>query len=200
MLGLFAALAILLVGAVVVQPRLQPHVFHGSVLQAGNPVDNFTLTAQTGQPVSLSDFRGKYVVLYFGYTSCPDICPLTLAQLSQAMRLLGKKAQDVQVIMVTVDPERDTPQRLASYLTAFSPAPTTGAPFLGLTGTVDQIRQIATPLGIVFEKHNVEGQAGYLMDHTASVLMLDPQGRLRLIWPVQTSGEFMADDLKYMMG
>ena len=121
MLGLFAALAILLVGAVVVQPRLQPHVFHGSVLQGGDPVDDFTLTAQTGQPVSLSDFRGKYVVLYFGYTSCPDICPLTLAQLSQAMRLLGNKAQDVQVIMVTVDPERDTPQRLASYLTAFSP-------------------------------------------------------------------------------
>jgi protein SCO1/2 len=95
--------------------------------------------------------------------------------------------------MVTVDPERDTPERLAAYVRAFDPS------FVGLTGTPAAIAAVAGPLGVYFARQEVEGAAGYLVDHTASVLLLDPQGRLRLIWPPNTSPELMAEDLSYLL-
>lgn len=193
-LALIAALAVILVGVFVIVPRLQPRVFHGMVLQASDPAPDFTLTAHTGAPGSLSDYRGKYVILYFGYTFCPDVCPLTLAELGRAMRLLPEeKAANIQMLMVTVDPARDTPERLAQYVPAFYPT------FIGLSGSEEEIANAATPLGIFYERHEVEGASGYLMDHTASVTLLDDQGRVRLIWPFETSAEFMAEDLDYFM-
>ncbi len=186
------AVFILLLTAFLASGCVKPYEFHGMVLQPSDPVD-FTLTAHTGEKVSLSDFRGKYVILYFGYTFCPDVCPLTLAELSQAMKILGDKAENVQVIMVTVDPERDTPERLANYVPSFHPS------FIGLTGSLDEIAKAATPLGIFYAKNEVEGASGYLMDHTASVTLLDPEGRVRLIWPFGTPPEDVAADLEYMM-
>lgn len=173
--------------------RLRPPVFHGQIMQAGDPVADFTLTAHTGERVRLSDWRGRWVALYFGYTFCPDVCPTTLAQLAQARRQLGAEAEKVQVIMVTVDPERDTPERLAAYVRAFDPT------FVGLTGAPAEIAAAASPLGVYFARQEVGGASGYLVDHTASVLLLDPQGRLRLIWPFNTSPEFMAEDLAYFL-
>ena len=183
---------ILLFTAFLASGCAKPYEFRGMVLQPSDPVD-FTLTAHTGEKVCLSDFRGKYVILYFGYTFCPDVCPLTLAELSQAMKILGDKAENVQVIMVTVDPERDTPERLANYVPSFHPS------FIGLTGSPDEIAKAATPLGIFYVKNEVEGASGYLMDHTASVTLLDPEGRVRLIWPFGTPPEDVAADLEYMM-
>jgi protein SCO1/2 len=173
--------------------RLRPPVFHGQIMQVGDPVADFTLTAHTGERVRLSDWRGRWVALYFGYTFCPDVCPTTLAQLAQMRRRLGAEAANVQVIMVTVDPERDTPERLAAYVRAFDPS------FVGLTGTPAEIAAVAAPLGVYVARQEVEGAAGYLVDHTASILLLDPQGRLRLIWPPNTSPEFMAEDLTYLL-
>lgn len=187
------ALALLALAAIIVLPRLRPHVFHGQVLQSQEPID-FTLTAHTGEPVSLSDFRGKHVLVYFGYTFCPDVCPTTLARINQTLTLLGDKAKDVQFVMVSVDPERDTPEKLAQYVTAFNPT------FLGLTGSEQEIMQAATPFGVYFAKQEVEGKSNYLVDHTATTMVMDPAGRMKLIWPPNTSSEFMAEDLEYMIG
>lgn len=180
-----------IIGVFVILPRVQPRVFHGMILQATAPAADFTLTAHTGEQVSLSDFRGKWVVLYFGYTFCPDVCPLTLADLARAMRLLdAKQADRVQVMMISVDPERDTPQRLAQYVPVFHPA------FLGLTGSEEALAAAATPFGIYYARQEVGGASGYLVDHTASVTVLDDQGRVRLIWPFGVSAEMMAEDLR----
>lgn len=187
------ALALLALAAIIVLPRLRPHVFHGQVLQSQEPID-FTLTAHTGEPVSLSDFRGKHVLVYFGYTFCPDVCPTTLARINQTLTLLGDKGKDVQFVMVSVDPERDTPEKLAQYVTAFNPT------FLGLTGSEQEIMQAATPFGVYFAKQEVEGKSNYLVDHTATTMVMDPAGRMKLIWPPNTSSEFMAEDLEYMIG
>src|SRR5262245_24147914 len=109
-------------------------VFHGIVSQSRPRAADFTLTAHTGKPVHLSDFQGKLVLLYFGYTFCPGICPTTLAEVTQAIQTLGPQdAEKIQVLMISVDPERDTPDRMAAYLTHFNAA------FLGLTGTPEGI-------------------------------------------------------------
>jgi protein SCO1/2 len=172
---------------------LRPYAYHGTLLDSPKPVADFTLAGPDGQPVKLSAYRGKTVVLYFGYTYCPDVCPTTLAELAQAMRTLGDRAEQVQGIMVTVDPERDTPEKLNKYVQAFDPG------FVGLSGTPDQIAGAAAPLGVFYEKHPVSGAAGYLMDHTATTMVIDRDGRMRLVWPYGTAGEDMAADLAHLM-
>jgi protein SCO1/2 len=172
---------------------LRPYPYHGTLLDSPKPMADFTLRGPGGEPVKLSDYRGKLVVLYFGYTFCPDVCPTTMAELGQAMRSLGPKADQVQGIMVTVDPERDTPDKLNQYVRAFDPR------FVGLSGTPDQIAGAATPLGVYYEKRPVEGPAGYLVDHTATTMVIDRDGRMRLVWPYGTAGEDMAADLAQLM-
>src|SRR5262245_1106244 len=123
----------------------RPHVFHGIVSQSPPHATDFTLTAHTGKLTHLSDFRGKLVLLYFGYTFCPGICPTTLAEVTQALQTLGPKAAEkMQVLMVSVDPERDTADRLAAYLTHFN------ASFLGLTGTPEEISTTDAAYGIYY--------------------------------------------------
>lgn len=185
--------SVLLAVLLIVLTGCQPYQYHGLYLDSPTQATDFTLTSQTGDPVSLSDLRGKLVLLYFGYTFCPDVCPTTLSTLNQALELMGKKADDVQVVMVSVDPERDTPEVLANYLSNFNPS------FMGLTGTHDQIASAATGLGVFFEKHEGSAATGYLVDHTASVMALDQQGRLRLVIPFETSAEDIASDLTQLL-
>jgi protein SCO1/2 len=172
---------------------LRPYQFNGLVLQSPKPAGDFTLTAAGDKPVSLSDYRGKLVVLYFGYTFCPDVCPTTLAEVTKAVQKLGKKAEDVQVIMVTVDPERDTPERLAEYMAYFDPS------FVGLSGTPEEIAAAATPFGIYYQKHEGTAATGYLVDHTATISVLDREGRVKLVWPFGTEGDAMAADLAHLL-
>jgi protein SCO1 len=191
-------LVLLGVGAVVLVTALafallRPHQFNGLVLQSPKPAADFTLTAVGDKSVSLSDYRGKLVVLYFGYTFCPDVCPTTLAEVTKAAQKLGKKADDVQVIMVTVDPERDTPERLAEYMAYFNPG------FVGLSGTPEQIAAAATPFGIYYQKHEGTAATGYLVDHTATISVLDREGRVKLVWPFGTDGDAMAADLAQLL-
>lgn len=174
---------------------LTPHQFHGLVMQSPQPVSNFELTAHTGQRVKMSDFRGKVVLLYFGYTFCPDVCPATMSELRQALELLRPEQQtDVQVLMVTLDPQRDTPELLSNYLGHFNPT------FLGLTGTPEEISVAAAPLGIFYEKHEGDTESGYLISHTSTVIVIDKAGYLRLVYPFDTTGEQMADDLQVLVG
>ena len=172
---------------------LRPHTFHGTLIQSPDPVPDFTLLGHMGQPVSLSDFRGQLVVLYFGYTTCPDVCPTTLAELRLAREALGQDADQVQVLMVTVDPERDTAEVMADYVTHFDPT------FIGLVGTPDEIAAVATYYGIFYEKQEGDSALGYLVDHTATQMVIDQEGHLKVVYPFGTSGEDIAADLKYII-
>lgn len=185
---------LLFIGAAgLIMPRLwryTPQPTTGMLLDAPQAVKNFTLTNTEGERVELAALRGKYVLLFFGYSYCPDVCPTTLADLSRAVKVLGKDAEQVQVLMITVDPERDTPERLGHYLSAFDPS------FMGLTGTPEEISAVATGFGIFHEKHEGSAATGYLVDHTATVSVIDPDGYLRMLFSFDASGEEIAADLQ----
>jgi protein SCO1/2 len=185
-LGLFVGWAIIsLIGA--------PYTYHGTLIQSPEPDRNFTLTGSGGEAVSLHDFRGQAVLLYFGYTFCPDVCPATMVELARATELLDQDAQKTQVIMISVDPDRDTPEKLAEYVTYFDPS------FIGVTGSEDEIAAVATQYGIFYEKHEGTVDSGYLIDHTASVVVVDPDGYLRLVYPFGTPAEDIAEDLSHLV-
>lgn len=170
-----------------------PASLTGTLVDPPLPIEDFTLDAGSG-PVSLSDLEGKWVVLFFGYTSCPDVCPFTLVHLHEAMEALGPSlAARAQVVFVTVDPERDSPGRVAEYVAQFNPG------FIGLSGNAADLEAVREQLGIVVEPGGPTGDGGYLVDHTASLRVLDPQGRMRLILPFDASGPQMADDLRELM-
>lgn len=169
------------------------YTYHGTVIQSPQQMADFTLTGPEGTAVSLSDFRGQAVMLYFGYTFCPDVCPATMVELAQARALLGRDADKLQVLMVSIDPLRDTPERLGEYVRHFDPS------FIGLTGSEDDIAAAATPFGIFYEKHAGSAASGYLIDHTASVVVLDQDGYLRLIYPFGTAGADIAEDLEHLI-
>jgi protein SCO1/2 len=173
---------------------LRPYRYHGTELRTPQPAKDFTLTGPDGKPVKLSDFQGKLVVLYFGYTHCPDVCPTTLADLARAMEKLGKKADQVQVVMVTVDPDRDTAEHMAEYVDYFNPT------FVGLSGTPDEIAAAAAAYGIYYHKNEGTPASGYTVDHTATMTVLDEEGRVRLFWPFGTPADDMAADLAHLLG
>lgn len=189
---LFALLVVLLlVGLGVYQFTLPPQI-HGSIIEPPKPMPDFTLQSAQG-PVTLSSLRGKIVVLYFGYTGCPDVCPTTLANLREALNELGPQADEVQVVMVSVDWPRDTPESLASYLSAFHPD------FLGLTGSADQILAVTRDFGIYYKLNEPDANGYYAVDHTATVQVLDRQGQLLLTWPYGLTAADFLDDLKVLV-
>lgn len=170
-----------------------PPELHGTLVQEDWPAKDFTLQAADNQTVSLHDFQGKLVLLYFGYTHCPDICPTTLADAKVAMQELGPQADDVQLIMVSVDPERDSPAILTEYVQRFDPR------FLGVTGTLDEVTAVATGYGVTFFKEEGSAATGYLVAHSTQLLVLDRQGHVRHIFPFGVPGEDMAVDLRYLL-
>ena len=149
------------------------------------------LVDHTGKARRLEDFRGKAVVLFFGFTHCPDVCPTTLADISQAIGQLGADAERVQVLMVSVDPERDTPDSLAKYMTAFDPR------FLGLRGDLAATKKVAGEFKIYFEKRK-QGDS-YTVDHSAQSYVIDPQGRLRLLVRHDRIAQDLAADLRALL-
>ena len=152
------------------------------------------LTDHNGVRRSLDDFRGKLIVLFFGYTHCPDVCPTTLADVAMALRQLPpESAARVQVLFVSVDPERDTPELLKAYVPYFDPA------FLGLHGTPEEVAAAAKEFRIAYRKHVEPGAAGYLVDHTAGSYVLDGKGRLRLFLPFAQSAPDIAHDLDLLL-
>ncbi len=156
-------------------------------------VGEHVLPDADGGEFSLAASSDNVLLVYFGYTSCPDVCPTTLADMKQVMQLLGKKADKVQFIMISVDPERDTPERMQAFVTHFDPR------FLGLTGSAEDIARIAAAYGIYYQKHEGTAASGYLVDHTASLLVLDPQGYLRLLLPPTLTPAEVAEDLNHLV-
>lgn len=159
----------------------QPYQFHGTEIQPPNPAADFTLADFNGRPFRLSDQRGKVVLLFFGFTSCPDVCPTTLSEMQKVWRDLGSDAESVRFVMVTVDPDRDTPDRLRRYVTSFNPA------FVGLHGSAAELEPIYKAYGVLAIKRELPNSAlGYTMDHTASTFVIDRAGQWRLMLPYQT--------------
>lgn len=192
-LAISLLVVLVVIGAGTVYTWLRPYQSHGFMLDEATLATDFTLNAAGNQRVSLSDYRGKVVLLYFGYTHCPDVCPTTMADLRVAISELEAKGNDIQVIMVSVDPERDSPEWLADYVHRFDDR------FMGLTGPLDQVTEIATAYGIHFHKHAGSAATGYLIDHTAKVLVIDRKGSLRMFFPFGETSEEMAEDLQYML-
>ncbi len=151
------------------------------------------LTDHTGKPRTLADFSGKAVVIFFGYTRCPDVCPTTMAELKQVLGKLGSDAQRVQVLFVTVDPERDTQALLAQYVPAFDPG------FLGLYGDLAATQKVAREFKVFYQKVPGSKPDSYTMDHTAASYVFDPQGRLRLLVKMGSGGEALVEDLKTLL-
>ena len=149
------------------------------------------LTDHAGKLRRLEDFRGKAVVLFFGFTHCPDVCPTTLAEISNSIRQLGADGDRVQVLVVSVDPERDTPDALAKYVTAFDPR------FLGLRGDLAATRKVASEFKIYFEKRK-QGES-YTVDHSAQTYVIDAQGRLRLLVRHDRITQDLAADLRTLL-
>ena len=150
------------------------------------------LTDHTGRARRLEDFRGKAVVVFFGFTHCPDVCPTTLADLSQAIRQLGPDADRVQVLFVSVDPERDTREALAKYVTAFDPR------FLGLYGDAAATQRVAKDFKIYYEKRKTKDS--YSVDHSSQSYVIDPQGRLRLLVRPDRIAADLPADLRTLLG
>lgn len=152
------------------------------------------LTDQYGQTWDIANQDGKVVLLYFGYTTCPDACPTTLSDWMEVKRLLGDKAEDVEFVMVTIDPERDTVDKMRQYMDFFDPT------FTALTGTQDQITVIQQEYGIMAVREEQPGSAvGYLMNHTTSYWALDREGKLRLVISHGTDPELVAEDIRHLL-
>jgi protein SCO1/2 len=154
---------------------------------------DFSLQDPSGKTRTLADFRGKAVVVFFGYTQCPDVCPTTLSSLAETMKLLGPDADRVQVIFITVDPERDTPALLAEYVPAFDKR------FLGLSGDAEATERVAKEFKVIYQKQPGATPTTYTMDHSAGLFVFDPQGRLRLYARHGEGADALAGDLRELL-
>lgn len=153
----------------------------------------FELTDHTGVPRTLEDFRGKVVTIFFGFTQCPDVCPSSLATMADVMRQLGADAERVQVVFITVDPERDTRELLAAYV------PTFDARFLGLYGDLERTASVAKEFRVFYAKSGDTSGMNYSIDHAAGTYVFDPQGRMRLYVRHGESAENIAADIKLLL-
>jgi len=154
---------------------------------------DFALTDQNGQLRTLKDFQGKAVVVFFGYTQCPDVCPTTLAELAEAKKLLGTDGAKVQGVFITVDPERDTPEVLKAYMANFDPN------FVALRGSADQTAVVAKDFKVYYKKAEGKTPGSYTMDHSAASYVYDPQGRLRLYARYGNGPQALASDIKLLL-
>lgn len=172
---------------------LRPHAYFGTVMQAPTPAPSMEdLVGIDGRPVDLAALRGDVVVLYFGYTFCPDVCPTTLAMAARAREQLGGDADRVHVMMVSVDPERDDIDRVRDYVLAFDPS------FLGATGSLADVEQVAATYGVFFAEGAPLGD-GYAVDHTATLMAIDTEGKLRIVWSPDVTADALADDLRELL-
>ena len=185
---LASALAPLLVACGETKPQFKAIDITGAEYARG-----FQLTDHDGRPRTLKDFAGKAVVVFFGYTQCPDVCPTTLAEIAEAKRLLGADGAKVQGVFVTVDPQRDTPELLKAYMANF------GSDFVALRGTPEQLAEVAKEYKIYYKRVDGKTPGSYTMDHSAGSYVYDAQGRVRLYTRYGTGPEALASDLKLLL-
>ncbi len=192
---LFLKIAFLALIMVVLLTACGGYEYTGTVYDPPQPIPDFTLrSAQTEAPFHLSDFHGDITLIYFGYTFCPDVCPTTVLDVKKALDLLGTGRDRVHFVFISVDPQRDTPEKLRTYLAAFDPS------FIGLSDDFSKVETVMTPFGASAQKDTAsETAAGYLMSHTSRVFLVGPNGNLRLSYRFQFTSEDMAADLAHLL-
>ena len=168
--------------------------FHGTDITGADYAKDFALTDFNGRPRTLQDFKGKAVVMFFGFTQCPDVCPTTITEMAQVKQLLGPDGDKLQVLFVTVDPERDTAQILKEYLGNFDPS------FVALLPTPEELRtKVAPDFKVYYKKVEGSTPTSYTMDHTAGVLLFDPKGKIRVHCSYGTPADSIAADVKTLL-
>lgn len=190
---LFTVGTLLALGVLLAMDRPStPIGYHGTHLSPPTPAADFTLRSAAG-PVTREGLEGKVTLIFFGYTSCPDVCPTTLLRLAAALDELGPRRADVQVVFVSVDPDRDTPERVSEYARAVDPS------FIGATGSQAEIDRVAAQYGIYHARAEGSEATGYLVDHTTTVVVLNEEGETELLWSSTVTAEEMAADLSTLM-
>ena len=169
-------------------------VFKGIDLTGADYARNLSLSDQDGHTRTLGDFKGKVVVVFFGFTQCPDVCPTTMNEMAQVKKLLGTDGDKLQVVFISIDPERDTPEVLKAYMGSFDPS------FAGLyAASPDALAALAKDFKIYYKKVDGKTPTSYSMDHTAASYVYDPQGRLRLYARYGIGPQAMADDIRLLL-
>ena len=192
-IGVLMGLAVL-AGMTLLVVSAQPYALHGSVIDPAISAPTLPLPATNGSTFDLAQQKGKLLLVFFGYTSCTDVCPATLAQLRQVVDQLGKQSGAVQVVFVTVDPQRDTLEKMQSYVSAFH------SDFIGLTGTSGQLDPVWKAYGVYHEiQPNSAQPDNYTVDHSTFVYLIDPKGQLRLTFPLGTNVDDMVQDIRYLL-
>ena len=184
------ALSMLLLGC---SDKAAPPSFKNTDLTGLGYAQDFALTDHNGKARTLADFKGKVVLMFFGYTQCPDVCPTTMVEMAGVMKALGADAERVQVLFVTVDPERDTQALLAQYVPAFDPR------FLGLYGDAAATAKVAKEFKLFYAKVEGKTPGSYTMDHTAGSYVFDRNGKIRLFVRHGMGPEPIAHDLKLLL-
>ena len=167
--------------------------FKGADITGVDYAKNLSLPDVNGQPRTLGDFKGKVTVIFFGYTQCPDVCPTTMAELAQVKKALGPDGDKLQAVFITIDPERDTPEILKSYMASFDPS------FVALRGTPEQTKATAKEFKIYFEKVPGKTEGSYTMDHSAGAFVLDAKGNVRLFERYGAGAEALTADVKALI-
>jgi protein SCO1/2 len=186
-------LLVLFVAGVVLWQMGHSHAFSGVVQSPPAPAPNISLTDDRGALFRLSDLRGQWVLLAYGYTHCPDICPLTLSNLKAAKQLLGVESSKIRVVFASVDPERDTVPVMHAYVGHFGPD------FVGLTGSPAEVAAAARPYAVRYEKVQTTSAGGYAMAHSAYIYLIDPQQQWRMTYAFGVKPEEFASDLSYLI-
>ena len=171
-----------------------PASFKATDITGAQFARDFALTDHTGAPRSLADFKGKVVVVFFGYVQCPDVCPTTLSTLREVREKLGADGDKLQVVFITVDPERDTGEVMSQYVPAFHPS------FIGLRGDIPSTEKVAKELRILYIKNAGKTPTSYTVDHSAGVFIFDPQGKIRLYASQNMTVDAYVHDIQVLLG
>lgn len=189
------AVVVLVLVGLVVTGTLRPYVFSGTVIQSNTPAPPMDpLVYDNGDPVEIDALLGDVVLIYFGYTNCPDLCPTMLATVDRALGTLGERAERVKTMMVTVDPGRDSREFVGHYVRLFNSG------FRGVWGSEQDVWSVATKYGVFFDYEEPDENRDYWVTHTASLMAVDPEGVLRLVYPVGVTAEELVRDLMELVG
>jgi len=169
------------------------YTYQGVLIEPPAAAPEFALMDQNGNRFKLGAQQGKVVLLFFGYTNCPDVCPITLSEFKKVKGILGERAGQVDFVFITVDPERDTPERIRDYLENFDPA------FIGLSGTDHELETVWNAYGVYQEHMETEDSAAYPVDHSSRVYAIDKQGQWRLNYPFGMEPERIAQDVIHLL-
>ncbi len=179
---------------VITQPGVAPDAPSGTLLDPPKELADFTLTSHTGAPLSLQDLRGRTALVFFGYTNCPDVCPLTMAEWKKVKQNLGDAAKDVAFVFISVDPKRDTPEVVARFVGGYDPS------FTGLTGDEPELQAVAKNFGVFFHAHEDDGSGKPpLVDHSSPSFLLDRNGRMHMVYSYGMPADTITADIRELL-